>query len=310
MVKPVPLLLLLVLGVFAPPNPLLAVQNDIQVQLDVTPVRGNIHMISGAGGNVAAFFGEDGVLLVDAGLAVVASQTLSTIRGLATSEPGDPSVRYIVNTHWHYDHTGGNEVFAAAGATITAHENVLRLVSSDQVLAAFNNTPVPAAPASARPRLTFTERVNLNWNGDLIHIAHIANAHSNGDAIVHFRDADVVHTGDIFFNGLYPYIDVDFGGHIGGMVEAVEEILAHTNETTLFIPGHGPLATREDLIDYRSMLTTVHGRVQEMIDEGKTREEIIEAKPTADLDAAWSKTGTSADPDNWVGLVYDGMVRQ
>jgi glyoxylase-like metal-dependent hydrolase (beta-lactamase superfamily II) len=261
-------------------------------------------MISGVGGNIAAFLGEDGVFLVDAGLVDPVEQTLTTIRELAQRESEHSDVRYVVNTHWHFDHTGGNEHFAEAGAVVVAHENVLRLMSEDQVMAALDDRRVSAAPLGAHPSLTFNDRVNLSWNGDLIHVVHIPDAHSNGDAIVHFRDADVVHVGDIFFNGVYPFIDVDFGGHIGGMVSAIDEILAHTNETTLFIPGHGPLASRADLVAYQGMLATVRDRVQGMIDRGMTRGEVIRAKPTADLDADWG----GRDSDFWVGLVYDGIV--
>ncbi len=273
-------------------------------EIEITPVRGGVYMISGVGGNIAAFLGEDGVFLVDAGLVDPVEQTLTTIRELAQRESEHSDVRYVVNTHWHFDHTGGNEHFAEAGAVVVAHENVLRLMSEDQVMAALDDRRVSAAPLGAHPSLTFNDRVNLSWNGDLIHVVHIPDAHSNGDAIVHFRDADVVHVGDIFFNGVYPFIDVDFGGHIGGMVSAIDEILAHTNETTLFIPGHGPLASRADLVAYQGMLATVRDRVQGMIDRGMTRGEVIRAKPTADLDADWG----GRDSDFWVGLVYDGIV--
>ena len=307
MTKRVYFVVLLLSGVAAPllvGSPLAAQQDGSQVEITVTPVRGGVHMISGVGGNIAAFLGEDGVFLVDAGLADPAELTLTTIRDLAQRESASSSLRYLVNTHRHFDHTGGNEHVAAAGAVVVAHENVLRLLSQDQVMAALGGRHVSAAPAEARPRLTFNDRVNLSWNGDLIHVVHMRDAHSNGDAIVHFRDADVVHVGDIFFNGTYPYIDVDFGGNIAGMVRAIDEILAHSNETTLFIPGHGPLANREDLVGYRDMLATVRDRIQQMIDRGMTREEVIAAKPTADLDAAWG----GRDSDFWVGLVYDGMV--
>jgi glyoxylase-like metal-dependent hydrolase (beta-lactamase superfamily II) len=277
-----------------------------EVEITVTPVRGGVHMVSGVGGNIAVFLGEDGVFMVDAGLTEHAGRVLGTVRELAQSESANPDLMYLVNTHWHFDHTGGNERIAAAGAVVVAHENVLHLLSQDQVMAAVGGREIPAAPASARPRLTFNDRVNFTWNGDLIHVVHIAEAHSNGDVVVHFRDADVIHLGDIFFNGMYPFIDVDVGGHIGGMVDAVDEILAHSNETTLFIPGHGPLADRADLVEYRAMLATVRDRVQEMIDRGMTRQQVIEARPTADLDAEW---GGSDNSDFWVGLVYDGMTR-
>jgi glyoxylase-like metal-dependent hydrolase (beta-lactamase superfamily II) len=262
-------------------------------------------MLSGVGGNIAAFLGEDGVFLVDAGLAEPVEQTLTAIQTLIRRESSNSDLAYVVNTHWHFDHTGGNERLAGAGAVVVAHENVLRLVSEEQVMPALGDHRVPAASPEARPTLTFNDRINLSWNGDLIHVVHIPDAHSDGDAIVHFRDADVVHVGDIFFNGVYPFIDVDFGGNISGMVRAIDEILAHTNETTLFIPGHGPLADRADFIRYRDMLATVRDRVQAMIDRGMTREEILEAKPTSDLDAEWG----GRDADFWVGLVHDGMVR-
>lgn len=276
-----------------------------QSEIAVTPVRGGVHMLSGDGGNIAAFVGEDGVLLVDAGLSEPGQRLMASIRKLCQRESTNPVLRYVVNTHWHSDHTGGNETLSAARAVVVAHENVLRLLSQDQVMAHLGDRRVPAAPPRARPRLTFNDRINLSWNQDLIHVVHMPNAHSNGDVIVHFRDADVVHMGDIL-NGNYPFIDVDFDGSIAGIIRAVEEVLAHSREGTLFIPGHGPLADRDDLRRYGDMLTTVRDRVRAMIDRGMTRQQVTEAKPTADLDALWSG-GDS--PDTFVGLVYDGLVR-
>jgi glyoxylase-like metal-dependent hydrolase (beta-lactamase superfamily II) len=151
--------------------------------------------------------------------------------------------------------------------------------------------------------------MNLQWNGDLIHLVHMPLAHSDGDVIVHFRDADVVHLGDLFFSGTYPYIDVDYGGNLRGMVRALREVAEHTNETTLFIPGHGPLATRAELMGYLEMLEVVLDRVQEMVEKSMSREEVIAAKPTAEFDADWAPEGSFLAPDFWVGLVYDGMVR-
>ena len=307
--KPRLLIITLMLGTMVSASNLHSQQDFSHVEIVVTPVRGGVYMITGSGGNMVAFVGDDGVFVVDASYGELSDRILSTIGNLCEQESANPTLRYLVNTHWHSDHTSGNENMAAAGATIVAHENVLRLMSEDQIMAALGNRQFPAAPEAARPQLSFNDRVNLSWNGDLIHIVHIPNAHSNGDAIVHFRDADVVHAGDIFFNGMYPYIDIDNGGHIGGMIDAVDEILAHANETMLFVPGHGPLATIEDLRGYRDMLATVRDRIQQMIDDGKTRDEIIAAQPTADLDPVWNSDGGWPDPAFWIGLVYDGMVR-
>ena len=275
------------------------------VEIQITPVRDGVHMVTAAGGNLAVFTGPDGILLVDADYAELSQRILSAVGALASP---NPALRFLVNTHWHFDHTSGNENFVKAGATLIAHEGVRRLLAEDQVMHALGGREVPAAPELARPVLSFNDRMNLDLNGDLIHLVHLADAHTDGDIIVHFRDADVVHMGDIFFNGMYPFIDIDNGGNLPGMVQALEEVLAHTRETTLFIPGHGPLAQRADLQAYTDMLRTVRTRIQRLIEAGKSREEVIAEKPTAEFDATWGSQGGFTEPDNWVGLVYDGMV--
>lgn len=292
-----------------PSAPLQAQADPDQIPIRVEAVQGGVHMVSGAGGNLGVFVGADGIFMVDADFAELSPRILETVRGLAQEAGGDPALRYMVNTHWHFDHTGGNEAMAEAGAVLVAHESVDRLMSEDRVLDGLGGTEVPAAPLKARPVVTFNDRLNLSWNGDVVHLIHKPAAHSSGDVIVYFRDADVVHMGDLFFNGMYPYIDVDFGGDIRGMIRAIDDVLGHAKETTLYIPGHGPLATRADLQAFVDMLRTVQDRVEPMIQDGKSREDIIAAKPTADLDAQWTKSGQPGEADQFVGLVYDGIVR-
>ena len=276
------------------------------VEIQVTPLRGGVEMVSAAGGNMAVFHGVDGVLVVAADYAELSERILSTVGELAAE---NPSIRYLVNTHWHFDHTSGNENFVRAGATLISHEGVERLLANDQVMAALGGREVAAAPESARPTVTFNDRMNLAFNGELIHLVHMPDANTDGDIIVHFRDADVVHMGDLFFNGMYPYIDVDNGGNLPGMVRAVEDVLAHSRESTLFIPGHGPLADRGDLQAYADMLSSVRDRVEALIEAGRSREEVIAEKPTANYDPVWGPAGGGfMEPDRWVGLVYDGMV--
>lgn len=279
-----------------------------RIQVQTREIRGGVHLLSNAGGNIAAFLGEDGVLLVDAGYEEMAQKVMDAARGLSEEGGTDPTIRIVVNTHWHYDHIQGNESMAHRGALVIGHERAVRLMAEDRVLAALERD-VPAAPPEGRPILTFNDRMNLQWNGDLIHLVHMPLAHSDGDVIIHFRDANVVHLGDLFFNGTYPYIDADYGGNLQGMVRALREVTEHTLETTLFIPGHGPLATRADLTGYLQVLEAVLGRVQQMLEQGMSREEVIAAKPTAEFDADWAPEGSWISPDYWVGLVYDGMVR-
>jgi len=280
-----------------------------QVQIQTSHVRGGVYMLAGVGGNVAVFPGEDGVLVVDAGMPEYSQGILDEIEGITEEAGFQPEIRYLINTHWHFDHVGGNAAFARTGATLAAHEGVVHLVSEDQVMESLDDRAVEALPPEGRPTLSFNDRMNLQCNGDLIHVVHMPGAHSNGDVIVHFRDADIIHLGDIFFNGMYPFIDVDNEGNIDGMVRAVEEVLTHSRPTTLFIPGHGELADREALEAYGAMLRTVRDRVQGMIEEGLGRDAIIAAGPSAEFDAAWGGDQGFRVPEAWVGLVYDGMVR-
>ena len=166
---------------------------------------------------------------------------------------------------------------------------------------------MPPSPAAALPVITFSNALTFHWNGDEVQILHLEPAHTDGDSIIHFRKANVLHVGDIYFNGMYPFIDVNAGGSIDGMVRAVDRALALANEKTRIIPGHGPLSGVAELRAYREMLATVRDRVRAMVEQGKSRDEVIASKPTKDLDAEWG--GGGFGPDMWVGIVYDGMSK-
>ena len=279
----------------------LAAQNWDSVRVQAISVADRVYMLTGRGGNIGLSAGPDGAFLVDDQYAPLTNRILATIRTV-TAEP----VRFVVNTHWHGDHTGGNENLGKAGALIVAHENVRRRMSTEQFIAAFNST-VPAAPYDALPVVTFTESVTFHWNGDEIHVFHVHPAHTDGDALIHFRRSNVLHMGDTFFNGGYPFIDVSSGGTIHGVIAAADEVLALAGPETKIIPGHGPLAGVDDLSEYRNMLLDVRNRVASLIADGRTRDQVIAAKPTADLDARWG--GGFMRPDVFVGIVYDSMTQ-
>ena len=257
-------------------------QNFDTVQVRAVPVAGAVHMLQGAGGNIGLVVGDDAVFVVDDQFAPLTPKVLAAIKSV-TPQP----VRFVLNTHWHFDHTGGNENMGKAGALIFAHENVRRRMSKDQFIEALNRTE-PASPRGALPVVTFTDTVSFHLNGDSIVVFHVAPAHTDGDAVVLFTRANVVHTGDLFVSAGFPFVDRSSGGSIHGIIAAAERILAATNAGTRIIPGHGPLADRARLQAYHDMLVVVRDRMRKEIAAKHTIEQVLASAITAEYDASWT----------------------
>lgn len=274
-------------------------QDAEQVRIETIPVAPGVWMLTGSGGNIGLSAGADGALLIDDEFAPLTEKIKAAVAAVS-----DKPIRFLINTHWHTDHTGGNENLGQAGVIIVAQDEVRKRMSVEQFIHLFD-TRVPPAPAAALPVVTYTDAVTLHLNGDEIHAFHVPPAHTDGDSIVHFVKADVLHMGDVFFNGLYPFIDVESGGSIDGMIGGVERGLALAGPKTKVIPGHGPLSDRQGLLAFRDMLVGVRDRVATLIHEGKSRDEIVAAKPTAEFDAVWGKGFLS--PDRFVGIVCASM---
>jgi glyoxylase-like metal-dependent hydrolase (beta-lactamase superfamily II) len=279
-----------------------ALAQDGPPAIETQALTDNISVISGAGGNIAVFSGDDGVFVIDNGMPNVIDAVAKSIE-LVAAQP----VRMIFNTHWHFDHVGGNEYYGEQGTLIVAHDNVRKRMSASS-FSKFINAEMPASPTAALPVVTFATTANFYLNGEHIIAQHVPFAHTDGDAILRFENANIVHLGDLFFNGLYPVIDVSAGGSIGGMIAAVDKILPTLNESTRIIPGHGPLAGMAELRAFRDMLSTVERRVRLLIDEGKTAEQVIAIRPSINFDEQWAWDFMPAD--RWIGIVYDSMVSQ
>jgi cyclase len=279
----------------------LAQQRDwSKVEIKPTKVADGVWMLEGAGGNIGVCGGEDGVLMIDDQFAPLSDKIKAAIAAL------DPHpIRFLVNTHRHGDHTGGNENFANLGVTIFAHDNVRKRMSADQVNP-FSGDTTKASPAKALPLVTFNDSLTFHVNGQTITLFHVAPAHTDGDVVVWFRDRNVVHAGDCLFNGRYPVIDYAAGGSLEGMIAASERLLAAFGPDTKFIPGHGPLATRADVQALHDMLVTVRGRLLPLIAQKKSVAEIQAAKPLADLDAKWGASAGAADA--FIARVVPGMA--
>ncbi|MCG8462686.1 MAG: MBL fold metallo-hydrolase [Holophagales bacterium] len=261
-------MLLLPFLLLLPAGPAAAQPDFSAVEIQTEKLADGVHMLVGAGGNIGVSSGEDGVFLVDDQFAPLTEKIRK-----AVAEISDGPIRFVLNTHWHFDHTGGNENFGKAGSLIVAHDNVRVRMSTDQLIESLNRN-VPAAPDAALPVVTYAEGVTFHLNGQTIHAFHVPPAHTDGDSIVHFREADVVHMGDLFFNGVYPFIDLSSGGSVEGMIAAVEKVLAMAGDGTKIVPGHGPLATKADLAGYRDMLTAVRDAILPLVEADKTREEV------------------------------------
>lgn len=272
------------------------------VKIQTLPAGKGVYMLLGQGGNIGLSVGEDGAFLVDDQYAPLTPRILAAVKAVS-----DKPVRFLVNTHWHGDHTGGNENMAAAGVIILAHDNVRTRMSTEQFIAAFNSR-TPASPRAALPVVTFSESVTFHINGDDIQAIHVPPAHTDGDVLIHFRQANVLHMGDTFFNGRYPFFDLSSGGSFEGVIGAAEIAMQFVNDSTRIIPGHGPMGTRADLVLYHDVLAKVRDRVAALIKQGRTKEEVIAAKPSAEWDATWG-TGFMK-PDVFLGMVYDSMKKR
>ncbi|PYP34844.1 MAG: MBL fold metallo-hydrolase [Gemmatimonadetes bacterium] len=275
-----------------------------RAQIGATPIQteklaDNLILLSGPGGNVVVLTGPDGMLLVDTFVSPAWPKLQEALRGLGTAP-----VRHVINTHWHFDHTDNNAPLHALGATVLAHANTKTRMSQPHHLAILD-LQFPPSPAVALPQQVFKDSQGLQVNGESLKLSHVAPAHTDTDIYVHFEKANVLHTGDVFFNGRYPYIDGSTGGRMSGMVAGATTLLGLADDHTKIVPGHGARCTKADLARYRDMMATAHDRVSKLKSSGKSLEEAIAAKPFTDLDDKWGKG--RFDGDAFVRIVYSTL---
>ncbi len=284
-----------VLGGGAVAGPVVGQQDMSQVEIETVQLETDLFMLMGQGGNIGLSVGDDGAFLIDDQFAPLTDKILA-----AVAEVTDQPVRWVLNTHWHGDHTGGNENLGGAGAMIVAHENVYRRMNPAEFADVVGRSD--QAARAALPVVTFADGVGFHWNGRHIDVTHVGEAHTDGDVIVHFPRANVFHMGDTFFRGRYPFIDVDSGGGVDGVIAAANLVLERSSEGTRIIPGHGELATPEHLRAYRDMLETVRMRVASLVANGRTEDQVVAAAPTSDLDGVWGD-----NPERFVRAVYKSL---
>ena len=272
-------------------------QDFSKVEIKTTKLAETVYMLTGAGGNIGVSAGGDTVFIVDDQYAPLTPKISEAIAKI-TPKP----VQFVLNTHWHGDHTGGNENLGKQGAIIFSHENARKRLSSDQFIDLLKMKEAPS-PKVALPVVTFTDSISFHLNGEEIRVFHVPRAHTDGDAIVHFTGSDVVHTGDVFWNGIYPFVDYSSGGSITGTIAACDKVLAMVTDRTRIIPGHGPLGTRAELQAYRDMLATISERVRQALNEGKTDDEIVKLGLTHEYDEKWK----GMKPDMFIRGIAAGM---
>jgi cyclase len=265
--------------------------------IETTRLGERLVMLSGPGGNVVVLHGPGGKVVVDGFVQPAWDRLKATLDAL----DGSP-IKSLIDTHWHFDHADNNANFRSAGAGVIAHENTRTRLTQPHDLLGMHFDP---APSSALPTQTFPVKLDLQLNGEVMHLSHVAPAHTDTDIYVHYTKADVLHMGDVFFNGFYPFIDASTGGNINGMIAGVATALKMTGAKTQIVPGHGPLGHRASLEAYQHMLTSIRDRVQKEKKAGKTLAEVQAAKPSAEFDAAWGKG--RMQPDAFIALVYNTL---
>ncbi len=266
--------------------------NPIQSQ----PLGENLTLLSGPGGNVVVLHGPDGMVLVDTFVGPARPKLQQ-----ALSAFGGAPVKTVINTHWHFDHTDNNAPLHAAGATVLAHENTKKRMSEPHHLAVLE-LDFPPSPPAALPQRVFRRDHGLQVNGERVTLSHIPPAHTDTDVAVRFEKANVLHAGDVYFNGMYPYIDGSTGGSIAGMIAGVNALLAMADDRTKIVPGHGPLGGKADLARFGALLSTARDRVHKLKASGKSRQEAVAAKPFTDLEPSWGKGFFNGD--TFVQIVY------
>jgi cyclase len=271
-----------------------------KVEIKTTDLGDKIYMLEGQGGNITVAVADDGIIMVDSAFAPLHDKIKAAIAAIS-NQP----IKYLIDTHFHGDHTGGNEAFTNDGAVVVSEINVrTRLAAGTSN--GLTGDKTPPAPPGALPSKTYTTAFKIRLHGRVADLAHIANAHTDGDTYVWFKTANVLSTGDTFTSDRYPNIDFANGGNIKGMIAATDAYLKLTNARTRIVPGHGPLADRAALLEYRAMLISARDRMARLVKEGKSEDDVVAAKPFADLDAKWAPTEFAAT--NFVRAVYHSLA--
>ncbi|WP_100658167.1 MBL fold metallo-hydrolase [Alteromonas flava] len=274
------------MGLLLLPSAAIADDRFAGVEMDVQALSGTVHMMVGSGGNIGVSAGQDGILIVDDQYAPLAEKIAAALQGLGSDKP-----RYVVNTHYHGDHTGSNAFFSETkGATIFAHENVrIRLASSEDVNAA------------ALPVVTYQDGIKFHFNDETIHVIHLPGGHTDGDSIVWFEDSNVLHTGDLFFKDWFPYIDLGAGGSVAGYIASVAQVLDMINDDTQIIPGHGALANKQDLMRFKAMIEETYAYVQALKVAGQSEDEIV----AKGLESQWENWAWRfITEERWIRTLY------
>jgi cyclase len=271
-----------------------------KVEIKTTDIGDNVYMLEGQGGNITVAVAKDGIIMVDGEFAPLHDKIKAAIATIS-NQP----IKYLINTHFHGDHTGGNELFAKDGAAIVSEINVKNRLAAGTTNG-LTGVKTPPAPADALPSKTYTGALEIRLRGRVADLKHIANAHTDGDTYIWFKTANVLSTGDTFTNGRYPNIDFANGGNIKGMIAATDAYMKLTNAKTRIVPGHGPLGDKAALMEYRTMLVTARDRMAKLVKEGKSEDEVVAAKPFADLDAKWAPTELASK--NFIRVVYHSLA--